>query len=40
MFIFIFLQPSIASCSLMCLAKSFATLVLLSSNFLNDLQDY
>lgn len=38
MFILIFLQVSIASCSLMCLAKSFVTLVPLSSNFLKDLR--
>lgn len=33
MFILNFLQESIASCSLICFAKSFATLTPLSSNF-------
>lgn len=37
MFILNFLQFSIASCSLICLAKSFVTLAPLSSNFLRAL---
>lgn len=39
MFILIFLQVSMASCSLMCFANSFVTLLFLSSNFLRDLRE-